>query len=280
MRELAIVAFGACAACSLLVDTGDLDEPASGASDAGPDVPPIVPADATVAPGKDGDVSSDTGTSDGDAASGPGFCASHPGALFCDDFDQPDRTDLRTEAWAPTLNNYPIATPFTGQFYSSPRSARILFDWKTPGVASRSGTSRVVGVPANVPSVTVSLRVRPELSVRSDTQWFAASYRSCLVVASFIDAQMNWQEQVEAIGTFSIPFEKWTLVSVTIKIRSNGCDVAMKIGEDTSAIVLPTRSVDITPTAELPTGAIMDVGYVGRDYVGAFSFDDVLVSAD
>src|SRR5437868_685437 len=115
-----MLAVAACAACSLLVDTGDLDQPTGAAKDGGHDSAAIV---------GDGGKSTPDGADAGNDVTSPAFCASHPGVIFCDDFDQPNRTDLRTEGWAPNNESYPIGVPTTTQFFSAPRSARLVWDW-------------------------------------------------------------------------------------------------------------------------------------------------------
>jgi hypothetical protein len=273
VRKIAMLAFTACAACSLLVDTDDLDKPTGGASDGGPESAAIIPAEASIS------IPNEAGTDGSSDAAPPRFCASHANAILCDDFDQPNRTDLRTEGWTPNFAPYPMGAPTTAQFFSPPQSARIVWDWPDAGVASREGASRTVGVPASLSAVTISLRVRPELTLAADEQIVAVSLRSCVVFASSNSADMLWQDNRESIGGFNVSFEKWTLITFTIKVRKDGCDTTVAVGEGASAIVLPTKTMNLTPTGDLPSIAAIDLGYTGHDTVGAVSFDDVLFVA-
>jgi hypothetical protein len=271
VRKIAMLAFTACAACSLLVDTDGLDN-ATPAPDAGADSAIVVPAEASVT------TPDDAGRDTSPDAPTPGFCASHPDAILCDDFDQPNRTDLRTEGWTPNLPPNPIGEITSAQFFSPPASARVVWDWQDAGVAGRAGASRTVGVPTSLSAVTISLRVRPELTVSADQQAVAVSLRRCVIAASFDGANMIWGSEYQEIGGFTVPFEKWTLFTFTINVRKDGCDTTVAVGEGSSVVVIQ-KTVNATPTGDLPSVAIIDLGNAGQDAVGAVAFDDVLFVA-
>lgn len=293
MRRFTLALAAACAACSLLVDTGDLQSGDGPSSDGGTDSSSNVRADATV-DGTDGASKTDSGTpiDGGDAgtdanapaeagvdsgvdASGLGFCASHPGALFCDDFDQPGRTDLRTEGWTP-FYDYPLGALVTTQFFSAPRSVRFVQDWPDAGGPSRMVAIRSFGVSAATTGIVASGRVRPELSSPSYMGWLEAELRGCDVYLTFQEANLYWNGSTYWLGNISTAFEKWTAAAITIKARPNGCDVSVTVGEGDSAVTESTSATEVPATAP-PSNAIISIGHSGSDSVGAVEVDDILV---
>jgi hypothetical protein len=264
-----MLAFMACAACSLLVDTNDLDKPTAPARDSGSDSAVIVPAEASIT------TRTEAGVEASSDAAAPRFCASHANAILCDDFDQPNRTDLRTEGWTPNIPPNPMGAPTTAQFFSPPQSARIVWDWQDAGVPGRAAASRTVGVASSLSAIAISLRVRPELTVGAGEEIVAVSLRSCVVRARPNGADMEWAGNYEHIGGLTVAFEKWTLFTFTITVRNDGCDAKVAVGEGSSAIVLP-KTINAVPTGDLPAVAIIDLANNGHDAVGAVSYDDVL----
>lgn len=273
LRRLGLIAIVACAACSFLIDTDGLDSPGANTKDGGQDSAPNVLADASV--GGENDALADApNVGDARDANVP-FCEAHEGALLCDDFDQPDRTQIKSEGWTYIYSNFPIGEPSTAQFFSPPRSARLQWDYEDAGLANRVAATRSFGAPSTATTATASFRVRPELNAPAYLQIFAMQFAGCQTQGRLNEASIVWGDKTDTVGTLSIPYDKWTLVSFTIKGRSDGCDVTVKVGDGANPLKV-TKGITALATAP-DTASYITIGYAGSDNIGTVFFDDILV---
>lgn len=279
---LAIAAYAACAACSLLVDTDGLDDPTADAGlpkPLGPDAH-VELADADVGKTEDAPAPSVEAGADAETL---GFCERHAGAaLFCDDFDQPGRTNMKSEGWG-GVYDYKLGDPTPTKFFSPPQSAYLNWNWVDSGTGNRNAAQHAIAVPSNVKSIKVSLRVWPGTATPAGQIYFGLVFGNCAIIASTGGVTMSCTAPLdtgyEDFGLSTPSYEKWNLQVITLKVRPDGADATSTIGEGSSAIT-SSHSINVAPDAGAPPIAQIGIGDAARDSLAQMYFDDILVEAN
>jgi hypothetical protein len=217
--------------------------------------------------------SADSSLLDAAVADAAAFCASQDASnvVFCDDFDQPDRTAMSQTGWAPTSE--PVGEIVRDKVFSPPGAARFTY-------GGASGPSRAVNqitVPLNGPhtKLVFSSMVRVVTGTLMGGLELGLSPAGCTLEWDFPSSGLSsvCSEYADLGAPGTIPTDNWVPVTLAITNNPGRIHVQTTVGQ---GIQLTMHEGDIDADAGVLTVSVQ-IGNGGDDSVGTIYFDNFLV---
>jgi hypothetical protein len=223
--------------------------------------------------GGQGEAGGDKGDAGGesDAASSP-FCATNRGdaTVFCDDFDEPGRTDVGAGGWS-AFQPFPTGEVVTEKFTSPPQAARFACD------GGRAGVRRTVPFPATATRFTLRAKVQPSSPYGSSGDLLQIAYSTC-TIELYADNDLTVScdgLSPQTLPVPTVPPGQFTALSLGFERTADGLHVFTESGEGSTKIT-NDASFSVTALAASESAEIR-IGDLGDDIVGTAWIDDVLV---
>lgn len=193
--------------------------------------------------------------------------------VFCDDFDEPDRTTLGQGGWGPLYQQVPSGTISSDQAFSGQHSAR--FELVCDGGRCAAAAVLPVAFPADKSTIVVHAQVWTDEPFQGAgiALWRDSSGQGCRLGFDPTKDEVvgNCPGSVKGAPAAPITPRAWTAITLAVTRTTSGFHVALTVGSSTG-----TWDLD-APNDVLDPRPIVVLGGNYSNKGGVVFYDDVYV---